>query len=207
MGEFAKGDGMNLLMLDEKVAREAVMHSSATTRSSMLSDDEVLTLAHSSSVGILRFGNAWGLGAQACVISSELENAARSGQSRSLSAYDVCRKALELYSQENGVGQFFCIVNSRLRRVKSIQNPTRDCYVRAVTESCGDLADFVRLVWEGLNFEFRGTARGGTMIFRGVELQDAALESYRKSFGKRFSWATFASFTEKRAEAEEYGIA
>jgi ankyrin repeat protein len=98
-------------------------------------------------------------------------------------------------------------MNSRLRKVISIHNPTLDCYVRAVRESCGDQADFVRLVWEGLNFEFPETPRREVLIFRGVEISESALESYRDSVGKMIAWSTFSSFTEKREEAEEYGRA
>jgi ankyrin repeat protein len=112
-----------------------------------------------------------------------------------------------MYSQESGIGEFFYIVNSRLRMVKSIEHPTPECFVRAVTESCGDLADFVRLVREGLNFEFRETQRREVVIFRGVEHSEAALESYREIVGKFFKWSMFSSFTEKREEAEEYGRA
>jgi hypothetical protein len=79
--------------------------------------------------------------------------------------------------------------------------------MKAVTESCGDLADFVRLMWEGLNFEFRETPRGEVVLFRGVELSEAALESYRENVGGFFAWSVFSSFTEKREEAEEYGRA
>jgi ankyrin repeat protein len=45
------------------------------------------------------------------------------------------------------------------------------------------------------------------VIFRGVELSEATLESYRGSVGHLFAWPLFTSFTEKRAEAEEYGRA
>jgi predicted LPLAT superfamily acyltransferase len=62
-------------------------------------------------------------------------------------------------------------------------------------------------VWEGLNFVFPETPRGEVLIFRGVELSEAALESYRKSVGHLFAWPMFTSFTEKREEAEEYGRA
>jgi hypothetical protein len=68
--------------------------------------------------------------------------------------------------------------------VKSVQNPTLDCFVGAVTESCRDLTDFVRLAWEGLTFEFPETPRREVVIFRGVELSDAALESYREIVGR-----------------------
>jgi hypothetical protein len=78
----------------------------------MLSDDEVLILVRSASLGILRFGDACGLHAQACVVSKDLENAAKSGKSKSLSAYEVCRTALEVYSQGSGFGKLFYIVNS-----------------------------------------------------------------------------------------------
>jgi hypothetical protein len=61
-------------------------------------------------------------------------------------------------------------------------------------------------MWEGLNFEFRET-RGEVVIFRGVELPESALESYRGSVGKLIAWSMFSSFTEKREEAEEYGRA
>jgi ankyrin repeat protein len=79
--------------------------------------------------------------------------------------------------------------------------------LRAATESCRDLADFIRLVWEGLNFEFPETPRREVLMFRGVELSEAALESYRDSVGKLIAWSMFSSFTEKREEAEEYGRA
>jgi alpha-D-ribose 1-methylphosphonate 5-triphosphate synthase subunit PhnH len=72
-------------------------------------------------------------------------------------------------------------------------------------ESCGDLADFVRLVWEGLNFEFPETPRGEVVIFRGVELPESALESYRDSVGQLITWSMFSSFTEDREVAEEHG--
>jgi ankyrin repeat protein len=208
MGEFMTGDGGGPLMARDNVAQELAVRSNMTTGSSMLSDDEVLALAHGSSVGILRFGIGSVLGAEARVISSELQNAAKSGRSKSLNAYEVCRKALELYLRDSGLGKLSYVVNSRLRRVRSIRSPDRAEFARAVTESCGDLADFVRLVWEGLNFEFSETPRGReVVIYRGVELPEAALESYRNSVGKLISWSMFSSFTEKRDEAEEYGMA
>jgi hypothetical protein len=161
-----RGDGTGQLVLRAMVAREIVIRLNATTGGSMLSDDDVLSLVRTSSVGIFRGGGACGLGPRAQMISNGLQSVACSRKSKSLCAYEVCRKALELYSQEDGIGEFFYIVNSRLRRVKSIENPTPDCFVRAITESCGDLADFVRLVWEGLNFEFREAPRGGCDIPR-----------------------------------------
>jgi hypothetical protein len=112
-----------------------------------------------------------------------------------------------MYLRESGFGRLLYIVNSRLRRVRSIPYPSKDCDLRAVTESCGDLADFGRLVWEGLSFEVRETPRGEVLLFRGVELPEAALESYRESVGKLIAWSMFSSFTEKRDEAEEYGRA
>jgi hypothetical protein len=187
MDKFMNGDGTGALTLRGHAARELVIRSNNTTRGSMLSDDEVLTLVHPASLGILRFGIACGLGAQARMISSELQNAARSGKRKSLSAYDICRKALALYSRENGIGRFFYIVNSMLRRVRSIRSPVPEGFVRAVTESCGDLSDFVRLMWEGLNFEFPDTPRREVAIFRRVELPESALESYRDSVGELFA--------------------
>jgi ankyrin repeat protein len=95
-----------------------------------------------------------------------------------------------------------------LRRLKSIRDPSRDGDFRSVGISCGDLADFVRLVWEGLNFEFRETPKGKVVvIYRSVELSEAALESYRESVGRMFAWAMFSSFTEERDKAEGYGVA
>jgi ankyrin repeat protein len=58
-----------------------------------------------------------------------------------------------------------------------------------------------------LNFEFPETPRGEVVIFRGVELSEAALESYREIVGRFFTWSMFASFTENREEADEYGRA
>jgi hypothetical protein len=207
MEEFMKADRTGQLILREGVARDVAFRSDTITGDSMLSDDEVLTLVRTASQHILRLGGACGLGVQAHVISSELQKAAKSGKSKSLSAYEVCRKALELYQRESGCGKLFYIVNSRLRQVRSIQNPTRAEFVRAVTESCGDQADFIRLVWEGLNFEFPETPRRERVIYRGVELWEATLESYRDGVGKLFTWSMFASFTEKREEAEGYGRA
>jgi hypothetical protein len=57
-----------------------------------------------------------------------------------------------------------------------------------------------------LNFEFRVTRREVT-LYRGVELSEAALRSYRVSVGRLISWSMFSSFTEKREVAEEYGRA
>jgi hypothetical protein len=58
-----------------------------------------------------------------------------------------------------------------------------------------------------MNFEFPETQRREVVVFRGVELSETALESYRNSIGEAFGWPMFSSFTEKREEAEEYGIA
>jgi hypothetical protein len=76
-----------------------------------------------------------------------------------------------------------------------------------MAESCGDLADFIRLVWEGLNFVFGETPRREVVIFRGVELSESALKSYRDSVGELITWSMFSSFTEKREVAEEHGRA
>jgi hypothetical protein len=88
--------------------------------------------------------------------------------------------------------------------VKSIENPTPECRVKAVKESC-DPADCVRLAWEDLNFEYPVTPRREVVIFRGVELSQAALESYREIVGGFFTWSMFSSFAENQEEAEEYG--
>jgi hypothetical protein len=45
------------------------------------------------------------------------------------------------------------------------------------------------------------------VLYRGVELSESALESYRDGVGRLFTWSVFASFTAKRDEAEEYGRA
>jgi hypothetical protein len=205
MGDFMKGDGTGPLAVRGNVARELVIRLNIMTGGSMVSDDEVLTLARGASLGILRLGISCGLGAQARVISSELQSAAKLGKSKSLVAYDLCRKALELYLRENGIGGFFYILNSMLRKVQSIRSPNRAEFAGAVTEACGDLSDFIRLVWDGLNFEFGETPRREVVIFRGVELPEAVLESYRKSVGELFTWSMFSSFTEEREKAEEYG--
>jgi hypothetical protein len=207
MDDFMKGGEAGQLILRDTAARGFAIRSNTMTRCSMLSDDEVLTLTRSAWLSILRLGRVCGLGVHAQFISSELQNAVKAGLSKSLSAYEVCRKALELYLREWGIGKLLYIVNSRLRKVKVIHDPTWAEFAKAVTESCGDLADFVRLMWEGLNFEFPETQRREVLIFRGVELPEAALESYRASVGKMFSWPMFSSFTEKRGEAEEYGRA
>jgi hypothetical protein len=125
MGDFIKIGETGQLMLRDTVAREFVIRSNMTTGCSMLSEEEVLALVRSASLSILRLGRACGLGAQAQFISSELQNAVNVGKSKSLSAYEVCRKALELYLRENGIGKLFYIVSSRLRKVKAIHNRTR----------------------------------------------------------------------------------
>jgi hypothetical protein len=200
------GDEGGPLVLGDPARLSLAIRSNTTTGGSMLSDDEVLTLSRSSSRGIPGSGAAWGLDGETRVLSKELESSANWRGSKSKRAYEVCRKALELYSRESGIGKLLYIVNSRLRKVRSIPYPTQDCYLRAVTESCGDLADLVRLVWEGLNFEFRETM-GEVVLYRGVELGEAALTSYRDSVGKVICWSIFSSFTDKREEAEEYGRA
>jgi hypothetical protein len=99
METFMDGDETGVLVLNDRVARGMVIRSDATTGGSMLSDDEVLALAHSASLGIVRFGRACGLGGQASMIAKELQGLAKggaSGKSTSLLAYDVCRKALEV---------------------------------------------------------------------------------------------------------------
>jgi hypothetical protein len=62
-------------------------------------------------------------------------------------------------------------------------------------------------VWEGLNFEFPATPRGEVVIYRGVEVSEAALESYRDNVGHLFAWSMFASFTEQREVAGGFGSA
>jgi hypothetical protein len=198
MRELMKGDRAGLLMLRDKVAQEGAIHSNATTGGSMLSDYEVLALGRSASLDVLQYGGACGLGEQAQVISNELQSAAKTGKSRSLCAYEICCKALELYSRWSGFGELFYIVNSRLRRVASIRRSTRSEFTAALTDSCGALTDFVRLVWEGLNCEFPDTPRREAMIYRGVELSEAALGIYHDNVGKLFSWSVFSSFTARR---------
>jgi ankyrin repeat protein len=58
-----------------------------------------------------------------------------------------------------------------------------------------------------LNLEFREMPRKERVVYRGVELSEAALEGYRNCVGELFTWSMFASFTEEREEAEEYGRA
>jgi hypothetical protein len=58
MRKFVKGNGTGPLMLGDRVGPHVAIRSNATTRSSMLNDDEVLTLARSCSHEILRFGSA-----------------------------------------------------------------------------------------------------------------------------------------------------
>jgi hypothetical protein len=87
-----KGDGgVHERRWDERAcARRWVcsIRSNATSGSRM-SDDERLTFARSCSQGRLRSGEAWGLFDEAQAISNELQNAAKSGKSRSLRAYEV----------------------------------------------------------------------------------------------------------------------
>jgi ankyrin repeat protein len=92
--------------------------------------------------------------------------------------------------------------------MKSIQSATPTDLVKSISESCGDLAGFLRLVLEGLNFEFRETPRGKeAVIFRGVELPESGLRWYRDNVGTLFTWSMLASFTEKIEQATEYGRA
>jgi hypothetical protein len=114
------GDGTGPLVFGDTVTRDLIIRSNTTTGGSMLSDEDVLSLVLPAWRGLLRCGSACGFGAEACVISSELQGAAKSGVSKSVRAYEVCRLALEVYSRESGLGKLFYIVNSRLRRVRSI---------------------------------------------------------------------------------------
>jgi hypothetical protein len=136
MGKFMEGDGMCTLILGDTVNIGLAVRSNTTTGGSMLSDAEVLTLSGSSSRRILQSGALWGLGVDTGVLSKELQNSSNSGGAKSQRAYEVCRKAVELYSRESGFGRLLYIVNSRLRKVRSIPYPSRDCYLRAVAESC-----------------------------------------------------------------------
>jgi hypothetical protein len=64
------------------------------------------------------------------------------------------------------------------------------------------------MVWEGLNREFRERPKGEVVvIYRRVELSEAALKSYRDSVERMTMRSLFASFTEKREEAESHGRA
>jgi hypothetical protein len=79
-------------------------------------------------------------------------------------------------------------------------------HVKAVTAPMGHVAPFIRLVWEGLVFEFPETPRREWVIYRGVELSEA-VESYRDHVGRFCTCSVISSLTEKCEEAEAYGIA
>jgi hypothetical protein len=103
MGDFMKGDGTGQLVVRGTVARDVVIRLSNRTGGSMMSDDEVLTLARSAAREVLQFGTACELGVHSKVISDELQSTAKSGKSRSLCAYELCRKAPEMYLQGSGI--------------------------------------------------------------------------------------------------------
>jgi hypothetical protein len=136
MGQFMEGDRPGPLVLDDTASLGLAIRSNTTTGGSILSDDEVLTLGRSSPRRILGSGATWGLCFAAQEFSKELRSAANREGSKSQRACEICRKASELYSRESGFGRLLYIVNSRLRKVSSIPYPSRDCYLRAVTESC-----------------------------------------------------------------------
>jgi hypothetical protein len=100
MGEFVRAGKTCLLVIHDGVARELVIRSGAIPWCSMLSDDEVLTLSRSATLAILQLGGVCGLGDHVQLISNELQNAAKSGKSKSQRAFEICRKALELYLRE-----------------------------------------------------------------------------------------------------------
>jgi hypothetical protein len=67
-----------LLVIHDGIARELFIRSDAISRGSMLSDDEVLMLVRSASLGIVRYGGVSGFATKAQLISNELQNAAKS---------------------------------------------------------------------------------------------------------------------------------
>jgi hypothetical protein len=98
------------------------------------------------------------------------------------------------------------VVNARLWGAGCDSSVDYQRCVKAISDACGDLAYFVHLVWQGLNFEINEKRREtGMYIYRGVEVSETVLAAYRANRGKKFSWPVFASFTDNREEAEEYG--
>jgi hypothetical protein len=78
--------------------------------------------------------------------------------------------------------------------------------LQAVSDACGDLTDFVRLVWEGLkivNLVLPEPPSKELVLFRGAELSKEVFESYRRNEGRYIVWTDFNSFTMHQSRAME----
>jgi hypothetical protein len=119
-----RAEGTCLLVIHDGVVRELVIRSDVISGGSILSDDEVLTVARSASRAILRVGGVSGLGLQAQLVSNELQNAATSGKSKSQS---VC-------SLSQGIGVVFAREWNR-ETLLHREFETSDCEVDWETDS------------------------------------------------------------------------
>jgi hypothetical protein len=171
-----------------------------------MTDDEMIGMAISSAVSIMRLGESCGLKDRAKALCDLLLETAGSDERKSVRACEVCRLALEFYIENSAIGRMMHVVNARLWGAECDSSVDHQCCVKAIAAACGDLAYFVHLVWQGLNFEIDEKGREtGFYIYRGVEVSETVLTAYRDTRGKLFSWPVFASFTDKREEAEEHG--
>jgi hypothetical protein len=71
----------------------------------------------------------------------------------------------------------------------------------AIERTCGHLADFVELAWDGLNMLPRLSPRSPAsefVLFRGAPLSQEALDDYAQMMGRFVCWSSFASVTTRR---------
>jgi hypothetical protein len=145
-----------------------------------------------------KLADCWGTRPRCSRVTLNELQTARTRPSRRRSVRVLC--VVRRWMRDPAVGELLCLATSGLRMVKSIRTPTQDGCISATTESCGDLAEFIRLVclsvWEGWNCEFRGTRweSGASGVGAG---------GLPRQVWKAAHWADLRLFTEKREASEE----
>jgi hypothetical protein len=175
-----------------------------------LSERQVLDFARRAAVGIVKYSESINKKPIGDSVSQEILSVVEGEGNEWEKAQRICTLVLKIYSREEkdgSPGPLYKEMNRRLRTITVVENRDWRSPAKAVDSACGELADFVHLIWYALRTGFRlspPTGTGPLTVFRGAELPQGTLEAYGRCQGRFIAWPGFTSFTTDRKVAEDF---
>ena len=158
-----------------------------------LTDEMVIAATEESTRSMIRFGLGIGRCETARAIARELRLVMKTG-----APDKVCRRALEIFVRNCDTGGILRCMNSRLRSIPTSHPEDSNGLVTSVSTACGDLSNFIWLIWAGMK-----TSKLDGPLFRGVELRADELDELRSNVGKIIVWPGFSTCASTREIAEK----
>jgi hypothetical protein len=115
-----------------------------------LSERQVLDFARTAAGGIVKYSESINKKAIGDMVSQEILSVVEGEGSEWEKAQRICAMVLTIYSREEkdgSPGPLYREINRRLRTITVIENRVWKSPAKAVDSACGELADFVHLIW------------------------------------------------------------